>query len=203
MTKKENIAAHSFRLFIDSGIGDVSVNDIVGSARITKGCFYHYYSSKDELIYEIFKTYILEYFEDLFIKVRSSRLSPKERLRLLCSLLLGYEDYLKEIFKDDSISFSKIFSLIVEGSKKFEYMMEFRKKVFDEACALAASILETAREGNPYGNDGDPKALAFKIMLLNEGLMSLKMIKKEINIKKLAEENADELFNSFCKQVIL
>lgn len=203
MTKREIIAAHSFRLFIDSGIGDVSVNDIVGSARITKGCFYHYYSSKDELIYEIFKTYILGYFEDLFIKIRTSRLSPRERLRLLCSLLLGYEDYLKETFKDDSISFSKIFGLIVEASRKFDYMMEFRRKIFDESCALVASILETAKKESPYGYDGDPKALAFKIMLLNEGLMSLKMIRKEINIKKLAEENADELFNSFCKQVIL
>ena len=42
------------QLFADQGFESTSVQDIVQAAGVTKGAMYHYFSSKDDLLYEIY-----------------------------------------------------------------------------------------------------------------------------------------------------
>ena len=44
------------QLFIDKGFHATSINDIIEYSGISKGTFYNYFSSKNELIIELFKT---------------------------------------------------------------------------------------------------------------------------------------------------
>jgi AcrR family transcriptional regulator len=60
---KERIIDTSLQLFEKHGFHGVTVNKIVETAGISKGGFYHHFTSKDELlfvIHDLFITYVLE-----------------------------------------------------------------------------------------------------------------------------------------------
>jgi AcrR family transcriptional regulator len=48
------ILAEATRLFAEKGFLGTSVQEIVDAANVTKGALYYYYSSKDDLLYEIY-----------------------------------------------------------------------------------------------------------------------------------------------------
>ncbi|MEH6939244.1 TetR/AcrR family transcriptional regulator [Bacillus sp. JJ664] len=61
---KEKITEHSIQLFDKKGFTVTSIQDIVESIGVTKGTFYYYFSSKEELLMEIH----LRYIDDLLTK---------------------------------------------------------------------------------------------------------------------------------------
>ncbi len=55
---KEKITAQSISLFEKKGFTETSIQDIVDSLGVTKGTFYYYFSSKEELLMDIHLGYI-------------------------------------------------------------------------------------------------------------------------------------------------
>ncbi len=53
-TIPERLLVASRRLFAERGFEGTSVQDVVEAAGVTKGAMYHYFSSKDDLLYEIY-----------------------------------------------------------------------------------------------------------------------------------------------------
>ena len=51
---QERLIATSLRLFAARGVEGTSVQEIVAAAGVTKGAMYHYFASKDDLLYEIY-----------------------------------------------------------------------------------------------------------------------------------------------------
>jgi AcrR family transcriptional regulator len=51
---KERLLHVATRLFAKNGFEGTSVQDIVDAAGVTKGAMYHYYGSKDDLLYEVY-----------------------------------------------------------------------------------------------------------------------------------------------------
>lgn len=51
--KKHLVAETAFRLFRERGYDNVSVDDIIAATGTSKGTFYHYFKSKDELLCEL------------------------------------------------------------------------------------------------------------------------------------------------------
>jgi AcrR family transcriptional regulator len=51
--KKYLVAETAFRLFRERGYDNVSVDDIIAATGTSKGTFYHYFKSKDELLGEL------------------------------------------------------------------------------------------------------------------------------------------------------
>jgi AcrR family transcriptional regulator len=50
----ERLLAVATRLFAEKGFEGTSVQEIVAAAGVTKGAMYHYFASKDDLLYEIY-----------------------------------------------------------------------------------------------------------------------------------------------------
>ncbi|WP_026406237.1 MULTISPECIES: TetR/AcrR family transcriptional regulator [Actinomadura] len=50
----DRLLAEATRLFAEKGFADASVQEIVAAAGVTKGAMYHYFGSKDDLLYEIY-----------------------------------------------------------------------------------------------------------------------------------------------------
>ncbi|WP_088072269.1 TetR/AcrR family transcriptional regulator [Gottfriedia luciferensis] len=55
---KQKIKEHSIQLFDKKGFTSTSIQDIVESIGVTKGTFYYYYTSKEELLKEIHLRFI-------------------------------------------------------------------------------------------------------------------------------------------------
>ena len=55
---KEEIIKNSLKLFERKGFSETSIQDIVDSIGVTKGTFYYYYASKENLLMELHLLYI-------------------------------------------------------------------------------------------------------------------------------------------------
>lgn len=71
---REMIIRKALNLFMVKGYKDVSLNDIVKEVGLTKGAFYHHFSSKEELFRVILDLYLIEQGENSFNDL------PKENL---------------------------------------------------------------------------------------------------------------------------
>jgi AcrR family transcriptional regulator len=77
---KERLLNVATRLFARHGFEGTSVQDIVDAAGVTKGAMYHYYGSKDDLLYEVYHQ-VLTMQTSHLEEIAKGPGTPEERLR--------------------------------------------------------------------------------------------------------------------------
>jgi AcrR family transcriptional regulator len=77
---KERLLRVATRLFARHGFEGTSVQDIVDAAGVTKGAMYHYYGSKDDLLYEVYHQ-LLTMQTSRLTEIVKGQGSTEERLR--------------------------------------------------------------------------------------------------------------------------
>jgi AcrR family transcriptional regulator len=86
---KEKITGQSIRLFEKKGFSETSIQDIVDAIGVTKGTFYYYFSSKEELLMDIH----LGYIDELLVRqeriVNNASKSSKEKLSEIVNMLIA------------------------------------------------------------------------------------------------------------------
>jgi AcrR family transcriptional regulator len=87
----------ALNLFYERGYDASSVNDIVAEAGLTKGAFYHYFSSKEELLGVVVNRY-LDLLTPSLVDIRDARLPATIALnRVFEELLKAVADYRTEL----------------------------------------------------------------------------------------------------------
>ncbi|PLR95339.1 TetR/AcrR family transcriptional regulator [Bacillus sp. T33-2] len=86
---KEKITEHSIRLFEEKGFSETSIQDIVDSMGVTKGTFYYYFSSKEELLMDIHLRYIDELLSRQEQIMTDGQLSCKGKLFEIVYMLIS------------------------------------------------------------------------------------------------------------------
>jgi AcrR family transcriptional regulator len=77
---KERLLHVATRLFARHGFESTSVQDIVDAAGVTKGAMYHYYGSKDDLLYEVYHQ-VLSMQTSHLDEIAAGPGTPEQRLR--------------------------------------------------------------------------------------------------------------------------
>ncbi|MFA1545342.1 TetR/AcrR family transcriptional regulator [Actinomadura chokoriensis] len=86
----------ALRLFAEHGFDGTSVQGIVAAAEVTKGALYHYFDSKDDLLYEIYHSLIARQLADLGA-VLARGLPPREAVRaVLTGLIRSTAEHIDE-----------------------------------------------------------------------------------------------------------
>ncbi|MGW4132022.1 TetR/AcrR family transcriptional regulator [Amycolatopsis japonica] len=107
------LLSHATKLFAKKGFDRTSVQEIVEAAGVTKGAMYHYFGSKDDLLYEIYARVLRSQTEQLE-KVASSEAPLRERLRSAASdVIVSTIDNLD----DNTIFMQSMHQLSVEKQK--------------------------------------------------------------------------------------
>ena len=84
---KSDILNTAVRLFAEKGWGNVNVEDVVKEVGVTRGAFYHYFKSREDLIIAV--TDKMFYDNNHFLKVsKQTGLNALEKLRLAVKLNL-------------------------------------------------------------------------------------------------------------------
>ncbi|MBP9479694.1 MAG: TetR/AcrR family transcriptional regulator [Sebaldella sp.] len=98
--KKKNIIEQSRELFKEKGYNETKVEDITKALGISKGSFYTYFKSKEEVLIEILKKLCAEYI-DALNKIYISK-SPKEILEdyIFCKVNLFVKNFYKLNLQD-------------------------------------------------------------------------------------------------------
>ncbi len=64
MDTRDHILTIAFKLFFKKGFKEVTMSELVKASGLSKGAFYHYFSSKEALYKEAFEKYLISYFEN-------------------------------------------------------------------------------------------------------------------------------------------
>src|ERR1700712_1343363 len=83
----EKIMRVSVELFAENGYAQTSVQQIVDAAGVTKGAMYHYFKSKDDLLFDIYDR-ILSLQREHLDEIVARGLSVEETMRLICEDVL-------------------------------------------------------------------------------------------------------------------
>ena len=84
---KADIKQKSILLFEEKGFSETSIQDIVEAIGVTKGTFYYYFTSKEQLLMDIHLGYIDDLLERQE-KIRQKQLSNREKVTQLIALLI-------------------------------------------------------------------------------------------------------------------
>lgn len=89
--KRERILGTAARVFADEGFARASMSQIARDCGISKANIYHYYSSKDALLFDILDTYLCK-LRDRLAAVASEGHDPEQHLfEFLHETLLAYQ----------------------------------------------------------------------------------------------------------------
>ncbi len=78
---RESLLGVGEELFINSSFNSVGLNDILKTAGIPKGSFYHYFSSKEDFGLQVVEQYSKQHYAQLEEILRDQSLTPYEQLK--------------------------------------------------------------------------------------------------------------------------
>lgn len=92
-TKRRLILDQAARLFADEGFDRTSVNRVAQACAISKANVYHYYGSKDEILFDILDAYLSGLRDSIFgLQETLTDLDPSEKLKAtMTQILLDYQ----------------------------------------------------------------------------------------------------------------
>lgn len=188
MDTKNNILKEAFLLFVDKGLFDVSVNDIIKKAGIKKGGFYHYFKSKDELINQVIINYICPIMETPLDEFKENFNDTKRFSNAKDKLFYFYtaipKRNIKKRINEDIIEIDgrNFQFLVYEGTKKYKYIEEMQKKIYKNFCELLEQLIEEGKTEGIVSSFIDSKQWAETLNVLKDGIILLSLIFNDIDI---------------------
>ncbi|WP_294952500.1 TetR/AcrR family transcriptional regulator [Sulfurovum sp.] len=94
--KRRNIALSCRALLLEHGIGELTISQIAKTAGVGKGTIYEYFENKEDIVFEIMQTFIVEH-EKRLEEISRSEMSTKEKLFHFFYLLFENETARKHL----------------------------------------------------------------------------------------------------------
>lgn len=85
---KKEITKASIQLFEQKGFSQTSIQDIVESLNVTKGTFYYYFTSKEQLLMDIHNQYIDNLLTQQKKIIDNSSFTNREKIKKIIALLI-------------------------------------------------------------------------------------------------------------------
>ncbi|AQQ51968.1 TetR/AcrR family transcriptional regulator [Planococcus lenghuensis] len=150
---KEKITQHSILLFEEKGFVETSVQDIVEALGVTKGTFYYYFTSKEQLLMEIHLGYIDRLLARQQVIVESGD-SAREKIsgmiRLLIMDIASYGPSARVFFREVRHLGQENAAEIREKRERFRLTIE--------------QVLERGKGAGEFREDMEPGITAFAVL---------------------------------------
>ncbi|HEY1529740.1 MAG TPA: TetR/AcrR family transcriptional regulator [Galbitalea sp.] len=144
----EKLMRVSVELFAEHGYAQTSVQQIVDAAGVTKGALYHYFTSKDDLLFDIYDRLLSMQREHLDAIVARG-LDPEQTIRLVCEDVIVTSI---EGLADGAVFFRSQHML----SEKRQREVKKRRREYNDAFE---AILGRGRETGVFRTDIPPAIL--------------------------------------------
>lgn len=114
--KIEQICQKAYDEFIQNGIDSISLNQLIANIGISKGQFYHYFKTKEELIFQVVSKKTLEFVIKLEDELQKSN-SLSQDLQILFKFYICEEKYFKDLRK---LMFDTLYIYINSNDEKIK-----------------------------------------------------------------------------------
>ncbi len=92
------ICDEAYKVFVKVGIDEFSLNKFISEINMSKGQFYHYFKTKEELIYQVISKKTFELVNNIKEEYKNQK-SFIDKLNLIFKLYLNDEEYYKDLRK--------------------------------------------------------------------------------------------------------
>lgn len=181
---KEKIIEESILLFEKKGFSETSIQDIVEAIGVTKGTFYYYFSSKEQLLMDIHLGYIDDLLERQAV-IHKTAASNQQKLKQMVQLLIAD-------IKD-------------HGPSGRVFFREMRHLAEDNAGAVKAkreefrinieNLLTEGMEEGEFRKDIKPDMTAFAVLGITNWSYQWFNPAGEVSAESLAEIYSDLILN--------
>ncbi|MFY0622246.1 MAG: TetR/AcrR family transcriptional regulator [Pelagimonas sp.] len=138
--KRSHIVKTAAKLFAEEGFDRASMNQVARACGISKANIYHYYDSKDAILFDLLDGYLSELRDDI-LSVETAGLPPEDQLRqTVARILLSYQG------ADDEHKVQlEAMSALPEDQQKLlrGYQRDMVNRLSDILTALAPEKFET------------------------------------------------------------
>ena len=183
---KEHIILIASRLFLQKNFKEVTMKEIVEKTGLSKGAFYHYFDSKEQLFLEVLDYFFQSvtrnyenYSKESFYQYYNDYI--KDTISLTLKYLDKFENELSEI----SITMN-YFSLIFDALKLYP---EFREKLiegFNQEINYWIKAIERARASGEIRTMMTDKEIAEIFMYLSDGV-GMHMMMRGVDIENMVK----------------
>ncbi len=166
---KEFILKTSLILFLQKSYRDVTMNEIVQKTGLSKGAFYHYFSSKEALFKEI---------ATMFLSMGGIEYSSFSN-NSLKTFYCNYIDYLGNTFLeinkmvaevDGKSSNFNFFLILFEAVSRFPEFLEMELELHKKDKEAWKNIISIARAGNEIQSSSTDEEIANLFLFCTDGV---------------------------------
>lgn len=164
---KEKLMESAFQLIRSKGFSAATIDDFCAKAGVTKGTFFHYFSSKEDLAIKAAKHWseVTEsFFEQSAYRLHAGALDR----------LLGYLELRRDIIQGEISEFTCLVGTMVQEIYDSHPLIReaCRASIFSHIAPLEKDIFEAVTLYQP-ANPPDPKTLALHIQAVLQGAFVL------------------------------
>ena len=123
---KNTIKTISINLFYKKGYFATSISDIAREAGIQKSSIYYHYSNKEELLFDIFKTTLVDLYENLEAQIKGVQGAEEKMRAAIQSHVIFHMERQKEVI----ISDSELRGLTADNNKNIMKMRDDYERKF-------------------------------------------------------------------------
>ncbi len=186
-SKKDEIIKVAFELFFSKGYASVSVNDIIKEAKISKGGFYTYFKSKQEVFIAIVKK--SDDKKTDIIKQLSKKMTATEKIRAYIHARLS--SFLDEENRKWA-KFANEFWSSVNGDTELTQMANER---FNKFLSDIETILKEGTETGEFSNLIDINSFIYLMMSTIDGIAFMASVMKQPLTEEKILVSIDVLLN--------
>ncbi len=159
--KRRNIALSCRELLLEYGIGELTISQIAKTAGVGKGTIYEYFENKEDIVFEIIRTFIAEH-EKQLEEISRAALPVREKLFAFFYLLFENETARKHlnIYKE---------FLAISLMQENEEMLAFSEACRGHFREILNAILESGVESGEL--DARMSGMADSLILFSTGLI--------------------------------
>ena len=157
---KTNILTTANKLFQERGWDKVKIEDVVKEIGMTRGAFYHYFDSREDLIYQVVDQMFLE--DNPFAKALDLKgMSGLEKLRVTFKENIGSQ------FNNDP-------DFVAQWKETMSNPILFKSEVYSSVNTIAPFLQRILEEGNQDGtlNVKYPKQTAESLVMLSNAWLN-------------------------------
>ncbi|WP_338793403.1 TetR/AcrR family transcriptional regulator [Bernardetia sp. MNP-M8] len=200
MTKnstKEAILAISFRVFLEKGYKNATLTELVKASKVSKGAFYHYFKSKEEL----FDAAIDKYFFALASPVIDFEPSENQTfLENIQNYLTQKQQVVRKVAEELSLTLNANYlNVLLEAMQLFEHHKKRSLALLDKELIIYQKIIQIAQSKNEVKPNLDAVLLSKQFYFMLDGFELHTLILSDLNAKSYAEVN--QLFEQFYQLI--
>ncbi|GGM32385.1 TetR family transcriptional regulator [Paraliobacillus quinghaiensis] len=135
--KKQRIIEESMKLFAEKGYHATSIQEIAKRSEVSKGAFYLYFNSKEELtvgIFEYYTSMVMSKVEAIQIQQdKDPKTKLVEQIKMFFDLLTNHKEYVMMHFRDNLQVGNQIDALVIKLNKQgFRWMQTSINEIYGE-----------------------------------------------------------------------